>query len=193
MQREGRISRGYSEIANFVCSRRNATRTKRWRGCGLRAHLGHERRHRARLHQRGAYRIANEIMQQRRLPEAHLGLRRMHVDVNFGERHLEKQQYNGIDRRRNDVAVSLGERVLHQAITNQPAIDKDEDGIAIELLDFGPRNKTMQLEVALHRLGFDLRQVAGRRHGGGCGRPMRSSGSIALSGNNWSSVSRPNT
>ena len=97
----------------------------------------------------------------------------------------------GIHRRRNDVAIGLGQRVLHHAVANQPAIHEDEDGVAIELLDLRPRDKAVQLDLAFHRL---LRLFLSlRRHGGGCGSPMRSSGSSALSGISWSSVSLPKT
>ncbi len=113
----------------------------------------------------------------RRLPEAHLGLRGMHVDIHFGERHLQEEQHHRINRRRDDVAVGLGQRVLHQAIADQPAIHEDEDGVAIELLDLGPRNEAVQLHLAAAPAADNPRL---RRHGGGCGRPTRSSGSSAL-------------
>src|SRR5271157_4323896 len=90
----------------------------------------------------------------------------MHVDVNLGERHLEKKQDDGINRGRNDVAIRFGDRVLHHAIANQASVDEDEDRVAIELLNFRTRDKTMQADFArfLSSLRvFVLRLAAPRR------------------------------
>src|SRR5271165_5749471 len=75
----------------------------------------------------------------------------MHVDVNLGGRHLEKEQHHGIYGRRNDVAISLGERVLHDAVANEASVDEDKDGVAIELLNFGARDEAVQADLAGHR------------------------------------------
>ena len=106
----------------------------------------------------------------------------MHVDVDFGRRHLQKKQHHRIDGRRNDVAIGLGQRVLHQAVANQAAVHENEDRIAIELLNLRPRDEAVQLDLAFHRLFLRFVLDLLRRHGGGCGSPIRSSGSSALSG-----------
>src|ERR1019366_7468202 len=49
---------------------------------------------------------------------------------------------------RNDVAVSLGEGVLHHAIANQPAIDEDKNRVAVKLLNLRPGNEAMQFYVS---------------------------------------------
>ena len=59
----------------------------------------------------------------------------MHVDIYFARRHLEKQQHHGVYGRRNNVAVCLGQGMLHQAVANEASINERVDGIAIELLD----------------------------------------------------------
>src|SRR2546423_1228213 len=71
----------------------------------------------------------------------------MNVDIHFTGRQFEKQKYNGIYRGRNDVAISLSQPMLHQAIANQPAVDEDENRIAIQLLDFGLRDESVQAHL----------------------------------------------
>src|SRR5215469_11466636 len=71
----------------------------------------------------------------------------MHVDVDFGERHLEEQQDYRIDRWGHDVAVRLGKRVLYDAVANQASVDKDENGVAIELLDLRARDEAVQADL----------------------------------------------
>src|ERR1700679_2004043 len=91
-------------------------------------------------------------MQDGRLTEAHLGLRRMHVDVDFRGRHLEKEHHDWVDGGRNDIAIGLGQRMLHQAVANQASVHKNKDGVAIELLDLRPRYEAMQLDLAFYGL-----------------------------------------
>ena len=108
------------------------------------------------------------------LPEADLSLRRMHVDIDFGGRHLQKQQHHRKNRRRQNIAVSIGERVLNEAIADQPSIYKNEDRVAVELLDLRLRNEAMQGDFA--RLWPFRFFFGSRRQGGGWGSPMRSKG-----------------
>src|SRR5271165_3042317 len=72
----------------------------------------------------------------------------MHVDVNLGERHLEEEQHNGINRGRKDVAISLGERMLHHAVADEASVDEDKDGVAIELLNLRTRDESVQADLA---------------------------------------------
>src|SRR5664280_448570 len=127
------------------------SRRERRRSCGLGVNLRYEGGHWPGFHQDGANGIANEVVQHRGLPKAHLGLGGMHVDVNLGEGHLQEQQHDRENRRRNDVAVSLGEGVLHHAIANQAAIDEDENRVAVKLLDLRPRNKAVKFYVSGNR------------------------------------------
>src|SRR5215469_588888 len=71
----------------------------------------------------------------------------MHVDVDFGERHLEEQQDYGIDRWRHDVAVRLGKRMLYDAVANEAPVDEDENRVAIELLDLRARDEAVQADL----------------------------------------------
>ena len=120
-----------------------------------RADIDHERRTRGgRRMQRGgeagrgpgvylrsADRVAHKVMQEGRLAEADFGLGRVDVDVDFLRWHFEKEQHDRKRRRRDDVAVRLGERVENEAIADEAAIDEDIDGIAVELLQRGLGDK----------------------------------------------------
>ena len=72
----------------------------------------------------------------------------MDVDIHLARRQFQKQQHHRIHRRRNDVAVGLGQSVLDEAVANQPAVDEDENRIAIQLLDFGLRNEAVKAHLA---------------------------------------------
>ena len=91
---------------------------------------------------------------KRRLAEAHFSLRRMHIDIDFAGRHLQKQQHHGINRGRNDVAVGFGQRVLHQAVANQAPVDEYVDRIAIQLLDLRLGDEAVQRASRRDRRGF---------------------------------------
>src|ERR1017187_5226386 len=147
----------------FVSRKIVGSRCERRRSCRLGVNLRYERGHGTGFHQDGANRIANEVVQHRGLPKAHLGFGGMHVDVNLGERHLQEQQYDREYRRRNDVAVSLGEGVLHHAIANQAAIDEDENRVAVKLLNLRPRDKAVQFYVSGNRRFVVFAAPPGRR------------------------------
>ena len=89
---------------------------------------------RPRRHQRRPHRIADEVMHKPRLAEAHLGLRRMHVDIHLLRRHLQKQQHHRERCRRNDVAIGLGQRMQHHAVAHQPLVHEDVHRVAVQLL-----------------------------------------------------------
>jgi hypothetical protein len=107
------------------------------------ANLGYELGHGAGFHQCGAHRIADEIVHHAPLAETNFGFRGMNVDVDFSRRHFEEQQHHGIDRGRNNVAIGLGERVLHQAVADEASIHEYENRVAIELLDLGFGNESV--------------------------------------------------
>ena len=100
------------------------------------------------FHQRGADGIAHEIMHHGLLAKTDLGFRGMNVDVHFFRRQFKKQQYHGIHCRRQDVAVSVREGVLNQAIANQAAIHENIDRVAIELLDLRLGNESVQADFS---------------------------------------------
>src|SRR5207342_3074182 len=119
-----------------------------------------ELRHRARFHQRGAYRFAYEIMHHALLAKADFCLRRMHVDVDFTCRQIEEQQHHGENRGWKDVAVSLDDRVLNKAVADEASVDEDVDRVAVQLLDFRFGDEAMYPEFAERRtfvFGFALR------------------------------------
>src|SRR5208282_1168306 len=72
----------------------------------------------------------------------------MHIDVDFGSRHLDKKQNHRKYRRRQDVAIGLGDGVLNEAVANQASIHENVNRIAIQLLDFRLGNKTVQPHFA---------------------------------------------
>ena len=117
----------------------------------MRVDLRHELRHRTRLHQRRSHRVSHEIMHDRLLAEAHFGFRGMHIHVHFAAGQLEKEQHHGIDRRRQNVAVGLGEGVLNEPVADQASIDENVNRVAIELLNLGLRDEAMHAHFA----GFD--------------------------------------
>src|SRR5258708_17110993 len=86
-------------------------------------------------------------MHQRMLTEADFGLRRMDVGVDLGVWKLDKKKHDRKDSRWQDVAIACGERVLHQPVTDQTPVDEDEDGVAVELLHLGLRDKAVQADV----------------------------------------------
>ena len=93
----------------------------------MRANLGYELGHGTSFHQSGAHRVADEIVHHAPLAEANFRFRGMNVDVDFARRHFEEQQHDGINRGRNNVAISLGEGVLHQAVADEASADEYED------------------------------------------------------------------
>ncbi len=158
-----------------------------WRRGQNRARPG-IRRPDARLIERVAQAVADKVVNQGLLAEADLGLGGMHVDVHFFGRHFKEEQHDRKAGGRNDVAIGLGDGVQQQAVADEPLVDEDVDGIAIELLQFG-----LGIEAA-ERAGCPGR-VRGSSgsffHGGGSGRPARSSGVSAATGSNCASVSLP--
>ena len=67
-------------------------------------------------HQNFANGIADEIVDHRSVPEPHFGLGRMHVHVDFFGVAIQKQQREGITRRRHQVVIRGRNRVQQQAV-----------------------------------------------------------------------------
>src|SRR4051812_42303380 len=74
----------------------------------------------------------------------------MHIRIHLFARHLQKEQHHGKHCRRDDVAISISQRVLYQAVADQTAIHKNKDGIAIELLYFRLRDESMHADSTGH-------------------------------------------
>ena len=83
-------------------------------------------------------------MNHRLLPETDLGLRRVHIHIHFGSRHLNKEQDHRIHGRRQNVAIGLGNRMLNEAVANQASVDENKNRIAIQFLNFRLGNETVQ-------------------------------------------------
>src|SRR5713101_9993509 len=142
---------------------------------GLRANLRQKLRYRPCLHQRRPYRLPHEIVNHCLLAETHLGLRRVHIHIHLGSRHLNKEQNDGIHRRRQNVAIRLGNPMLNETVANQPPIHENKNRIAIELLNLRLGNKTVQLTLA--EIGcVRFYRKRGRRFAGGGARATRVSG-----------------
>src|SRR5712692_7253421 len=110
----------------------------------MRPNLSRELRYGAVLHKRGAHRVANEIMNDDRLPETHFRLGGVDVDVDFCRWHFQKQKHHGIHAARQNVAIGVGDGVLNEAVTDQASISKNVNRIAVELLQLRLRSKAMQ-------------------------------------------------
>src|SRR5580700_510514 len=72
----------------------------------------------------------------------------MDVDIDLARGQFEEQQHYGIDRGRNYIAIGLGEAVLDEAVADQAAVNEDVDRIAIQLLDFGFGDETVEAHLA---------------------------------------------
>ena len=116
-------------------------------------------------HQDFANRIADEIMHHRSVPESHFGLGGMHVHVHLFGVAIQKQQREGITRRRHQVVIRGRNRVQQQAVANQPAVDEQVNRIAVELLHLRTADESPQPEAAR-----ELRLVRARSAYSGRGR-----------------------
>src|SRR5262249_29954141 len=121
LQREVAIGIGLRDTVARPRPRRQSRRS-----CGLRRDLARELRNWPGFHQSRAHRFAHEVVYKRLLSETHLDLRRMHIGVNLLIRQLDEQENDRKDGRRQNVAISLCDCVLHQAVTNQSPIDEDK-------------------------------------------------------------------
>ena len=93
---------------------------------------------RAGLHEGGADGVADEVVDEGRLAEADFGLGGVDVDVDLLWGHLDEEEEDyGKRRRRDDVAVGVGEGVEDELVADEALIDEDVDGVAIEFLQLG--------------------------------------------------------
>ena len=115
-----------------------------------------ERRGRFRFDQPGADRIPDERENSARIAETDLGLRRMHVDVDFFRRQFEEQEAEGIRALRHQVLVRAGNRPLDQAVADKAPVRENEDGVAIQALRLGLGGESAKAKGRpLHRFDLD--------------------------------------
>ena len=131
--------------------RSSCARSEARAGRGVGMNFSGELRHGAGLHQRSPNRVAHKIVHNRLLAESDLRLRRMDVYIYLRIGQLQKNQDYGINRRRKDVAISLGKRMLDEPITDQTPVHKHKNRITIQLLDFRLGNKSMNAQLAKPR------------------------------------------
>ena len=108
---------------------------------------------------------------------------------------FEEQQHHGKDRRRQDVAVGLGDGVLHQAVADQASVHEDVDRVAVELLDFGLGDEAVQRGVRRDLWRRRLRpssSACAARAEAAAGR-CAPAAARRRSGISWSSTSLPKT
>src|SRR6266700_3289003 len=122
-------------------------RRKRWTRRRMGANFGYKLRHWARLHQRRPHRIAQKVMRHGLLAKADLGLRGMHIHIDFRIGHLDEQQHHREYRGRQDVAIGVRQSMLDQAVADQPAIHERVDRIPVQLLDFRLGNKSVYAQT----------------------------------------------
>jgi hypothetical protein len=72
----------------------------------------------------------------------------MNVDVHFGCGHLKEKQHDRKYGRGQNVAVRLDDRVLDEAIADEPAVHKDEYGTTVELLDLGLGDEAVEANLS---------------------------------------------
>ena len=91
------------------------------------ADLDRELGHGTRFHQCRADRLPHEIVHDRLLAKAHFRLRRVHVDVDFAARQVEEEQYDRVNRGRQNISVSRDDGVLDETVADQASVDEDVD------------------------------------------------------------------
>jgi len=79
---------------------------------------------RPRAHERLTNRVAREIVDKLRTPEAHFDFCGMHVDVHFVVRHFQKKERRGENRGRQNIAIGFVNGVEDQPVAHQAAITK---------------------------------------------------------------------
>ena len=122
------------------------------------------------------------------LPEAHLGLGRMHVHIHLFRRHLQKQQHHRKAGGRNHVAIGLGDGVQQQPVADQPLVDEDVDRVAVELLQLGLGVEAAQAQMCRARAA--ARRGPASRAAARAGRRAPAAASAAT-GSSCASVSLP--
>jgi len=103
-------------------------------------------------HQALPERIAHEIVNEIRLAEPHLRLRRVNIYVHFPRGRFQKDQRHGEHPSGQDVAVGLRNSVQDQPVTHQSPIDEEVNVIAVQLLHFRARDKALRRRREAHSM-----------------------------------------
>src|SRR5262245_17175528 len=89
-----------------------------------------------RFHQSLSYAVAEKVMDEGLMSEAYLGLRRVHVNVDFAQWHLDKQEYDGENACRQDVSIGFVKSVQDDPVPHHASVYKKVQRIAVQLVNF---------------------------------------------------------
>jgi hypothetical protein len=84
-----------------------------------------------------------------RQQQAHLGLGRVHVHVDFARRHLQKGDHDGVAATGDGLAVGLGDGLRQCGAVDGAAVDEDELLFAVAARPRGSRGQAVDAEPAL--------------------------------------------
>ncbi len=142
---------------------------------------------RPRIHQRRPHRVPYKIMHKTSLPKTHLRLRRCTFTSTSCGGISRKQQHNRKRSRRNNIPISLVERVQNHLVANQPPVHEHVNRIPVQLLQLRLTHKPTQPHKPRLRSLIVLLPLPG----GGSGNPARAKSISAATGIKLSNVSRP--
>ena len=71
-----------------------------------------------------AERADNQPAHERRIAEAHFGLRRMHVHIDIRRRQIEKQRHDRMAVARQQILIGAAHRADDQLVLHRAAIDE---------------------------------------------------------------------
>src|SRR5262245_8256343 len=91
---------------------------------------------RSRFHQGLPHAVAEKIMDEGLMPEAYLGFRRVHVDVDFAQGHLDKQEYNRENACWQDVSIGFVEGMQDDPVPHHAPVYKKIQRIAVQFVNF---------------------------------------------------------
>ena len=101
---------------------------------------------------RGGDPVAHQAVQRRRIGEAHLPLRRMHVHVDGLRRQLDEEHRCGKASARQPVAVDLDQRVLQRSIAHGAPVHVQMDPRERRAMAVGARDEARQRRGSLAML-----------------------------------------
>ena len=65
----------------------------------------------------------DEVVHQTRIPEAHLVLGRVHIDIHAARIELQEQHIRRVAAVEQDIGIGLPDRVRHAAVAHRAAVD----------------------------------------------------------------------
>ena len=102
--------------------------------------------------QRGLHRLLHEGVDAARIPEAHFGLRRMHVDVDFRGGNRQEKAVGGLQLSVKHVLISRTHGVREDAVAHEPAVDEKVLRVGLRLRGGGESHDPHQA----HRSGLHV-------------------------------------